>query len=172
MLPKEGSRGFRHAGFPRDMRSSIRRGLSPLLCSCFPFLYTQPLYLFTLFYFVFVLSNIPANAKTLSPINRDYVHVPPTFVPRYPLSLERLSHPTSAFTITHLPVSEDCSTIWVIVDRYTKMAYFVPGKNAQKTAEGCAKLFLANVWKLYGLQSDIVSDRDLVFTSTFWVELM
>ena len=45
-------------------------------------------------------------------------------------------------------------------------------KNAQKTAEGCAKLFLANVWKLHGLASDIVSDRDPVFTSTFWVELM
>ena len=40
--------------------------------------------------------------------------------------------------ITHLPVTEDCSTVWVIVDRYTKMAHFVPLKNAQKTAEGCA----------------------------------
>ena len=70
--------------------------------------------------------------------------------------------------ITYLPVSEDFSTVWVIVDRYTKMAHFVPVKNAQKTAEGCAKLFLANVWKLHGLPSDIVSDRDPVFTSTFW----
>ena len=60
--------------------------------------------------------------------------------------------------ITHLPVSEDCSTIWVIVARYTMMAHFVPMKNAPKTAESCAKLFLANVWKLHGLQSDIVSD--------------
>ncbi|HEY4064592.1 MAG TPA: DDE-type integrase/transposase/recombinase, partial [Puia sp.] len=74
--------------------------------------------------------------------------------------------------ITHLPVSDDCSTVWVIVDRYTKMAHFIPVKNGQKTAEGCAKLFLANVWKLHGLPSDIVSDRDPVFTSTFWAELM
>ena len=74
--------------------------------------------------------------------------------------------------ITYLPVSEDCSTVWVIVDRYTKMAHFVPEKNTQKTAEGCAKLFLANVWKLDGLPSDIVSDRNPVFTSTFWAELM
>ena len=74
--------------------------------------------------------------------------------------------------ITHIPVSEDCSTIWVIVDRYTKMAHFVPIKNAQKTAEGCAKLFLANVWKLHGLPSYIVSDCDPVFASTFWAELM
>ena len=74
--------------------------------------------------------------------------------------------------ITHLPVSEDCSTVWVIVDRSTKMAHFVHVKNAQKTAEGCAKPFLANGWKLYGRLSDIVSDRDPVFTSTFWAELM
>ena len=69
--------------------------------------------------------------------------------------------------ITHLMVPEDCSRVWVIVDRYTKMAHFVPIKNAQKTAEGCAKLFLANVWKLHGLPSDIVLDCDTGFTSTF-----
>ena len=73
---------------------------------------------------------------------------------------------------THLPVSEDCSTVWVIVDHYTKMAHFVPIKNAQKTAKGCTKPFLANVWKLHGLPSDIVSDGDPVFTSTYWAELM
>ena len=28
--------------------------------------------------------------------------------------------------ITHLPVSEDCFTVWVIEDRYIKMAHFVP----------------------------------------------
>ena len=60
--------------------------------------------------------------------------------------------------ITHLPVSEDCSTVRVIVDHYTKTAHFVPVKNAQKTAEGCAKLFLADVWKLHALPRDIVSD--------------
>ena len=52
------------------------------------------------------------------------------------------------------------------------MAHIVPVKNAQKTAEGCAMLFLANVWKLHGLPCDIVSDRDPVFTSTFWTKLM
>ena len=69
--------------------------------------------------------------------------------------------------ITHLPVSEDYSTVWVIVDHYTKMAHFIPIKNAQKTAKRCGTLFLANVWKLTGLPSDNIPDRDLVFTSTF-----
>jgi hypothetical protein len=74
--------------------------------------------------------------------------------------------------ITHLPVSDSCTSIWVIVDRFTKMAHFIPIVDKEKTAEGCAKLFLANVWKLHGLPSDIVSDRDPVFTSSFWSELM
>ena len=71
-----------------------------------------------------------------------------------------------------LPKSDGCSTVWVIVDRFTKMAHFVPVKDGQKTAEGCAKLFLENIWKLHGLPSSIISDRDLVFTSKFWAELM
>ena len=74
--------------------------------------------------------------------------------------------------ITHLPVSEGCSTVSVVVDRFTKMAHFIPIRDKQKTVKGCAKLFLSNVWKLHGLPSDIVSDRVSVFTSTFWAELM
>ena len=47
--------------------------------------------------------------------------------------------------ITQLPKSDGCSTVWVIVDRFTKMAHFVPVKDGQKTAKGCAKLFLENI---------------------------
>ena len=36
--------------------------------------------------------------------------------------------------ITQLPKSDGCSTVWVIVDRFTKMAHFVPVKDVQKTA--------------------------------------
>ena len=74
--------------------------------------------------------------------------------------------------ITQLPKSDGCSTVWVIVDRFIKMAHFVPMKDGQKTAEGCAKLFLENIWKLHGLPCSIISDRDPVFTSKFWAELM
>ena len=74
--------------------------------------------------------------------------------------------------IRQLPKSDGCSTVWVIVDRFTKMAHFVPVKDGQKRAEGCAKLFLENIWKLHGLPSSIFSNRDPVFTSKFWAELM
>ena len=62
--------------------------------------------------------------------------------------------------------------MWVIVDRFTKMVLFIPIRDGQKTAEGCAKLFLQNIWKLYGLPSSIISDRDPLFTCKFWAELM
>ena len=74
--------------------------------------------------------------------------------------------------ITQLPKSDGCSMVWVIVDRFTKMAHFVTVKDGQKTAEGCAKLFLENIWKLHGWPSSIISDRDPVFTRKFWAELM
>jgi transposase InsO family protein len=73
--------------------------------------------------------------------------------------------------ITQLPESNGCTTVWVVVDRFTKMAHFIPIVKGQKTAENCAKLFLANVWRAHGLPSDIVSDRDAVFTGAFWSEL-
>ena len=74
--------------------------------------------------------------------------------------------------ITQLPKSEGCSTVWVIVDRFPKMVHFMPIKDGQKTAEGCGKRFLQNIWKLHGLPSRIISDRDPVFTSKLWAELM
>ena len=52
------------------------------------------------------------------------------------------------------------------------MAHFVHVKDGQKTVEGCVKLFRENIWKLHGLPSSIISDRDPVFTSKFWAELM
>ena len=74
--------------------------------------------------------------------------------------------------IMQLPKSEGCSTVRIIVDRFAKMAHFVPVKDGQKTDKGCAKLFLENICKLHGLPSSIISDRDPVFTSKFWAELM
>ena len=74
--------------------------------------------------------------------------------------------------ITQLPKSDGCSTGCVIVDRFTKMAHFVPVKDEQKTAESCAKLFLENIGRPHGLPSSIISDRDPVFTSKFWAELI
>jgi hypothetical protein len=72
--------------------------------------------------------------------------------------------------VTDLPESENCTTIWVVVDRFTKMAHFIPLK--EKTATYVARQFVTHIWKAHGLPDDIVSDRDTAFTSKFWKEVM
>jgi cytochrome b len=62
--------------------------------------------------------------------------------------------------ITLLPLSEDCDQLWVIVDRFTKMAYFIPLKKDQKTAEHLVKIFAHEIWRFYSILTDIISDHD------------
>jgi len=72
--------------------------------------------------------------------------------------------------ITDLPTSEECDQLWVIIDRFTKMAHFLPPK--EKTAADLARTFAKEVWRFHGLPTDIVSDRDSRFTSETWKELL
>jgi hypothetical protein len=73
--------------------------------------------------------------------------------------------------IVELPSSNGFNAIYVAVDRFTKMAHFVP-TTTDVTAEGTAKLYLQNVFRLHGLPSDIVSDRGTQFTSKFTKHLL
>jgi transposase InsO family protein len=70
--------------------------------------------------------------------------------------------------ITDLPESSRCNQLWVVVDRFTKIAYFIPLQKDGKTTEDLARIFTKEIWKLHGLPMDIVSDRDSRFTSTTW----
>ena len=69
-----------------------------------------------------------------------------------------------------LPPSKGFDSIFVVVDRLTKMAHFVPC-NKTVTGEETARLFIDNVYKYHGLPDDIISDRCTQFTSKFWQSL-
>ena len=60
--------------------------------------------------------------------------------------------------------------IWVIVDKLTKSAHFLPMKNSD-SIEKLAELFVKEIVRLHGTPVSIVSDRDPRFTSRFWPSL-
>jgi transposase InsO family protein len=68
--------------------------------------------------------------------------------------------------IVDLPKSKS----FVVVDRLTKMAHFVPC-NKTITSKETARLFLENVYKYHGLPDNIIFDRGTQFTSKFWQSL-
>jgi hypothetical protein len=74
--------------------------------------------------------------------------------------------------ITDLPLSDGCDQLWVVIDRYTKMSHFIPLKKNSKKAPDLAVIFAKEIWRLHGLPSDIISDRDSRFTSAFWKSLL
>ncbi|KAL0561539.1 hypothetical protein IC582_001972 [Cucumis melo] len=69
--------------------------------------------------------------------------------------------------ITGLPRTlRDFTVIWVVVDRLTKSAHFIPGKSTY-TASKWAQLYMFEIVRLHGVPVSIVSDRDARFTSKF-----
>lgn len=72
--------------------------------------------------------------------------------------------------ITGLPKSFGFTVIMVVIDRLTKYAHFVAMKT-DYSSKSVAEAFMTNIVKLHGIPKSIVSDRDKVFTSSFWQQL-
>ena len=69
-----------------------------------------------------------------------------------------------------MPLAQGYGSILVVVDQLTKMVHFIP--TTEKTsAEGLARLFRDNVWKLHGLPESIILDRGPQFMAGLMREL-
>ncbi|GJR78304.1 putative nucleotidyltransferase, ribonuclease H, partial [Tanacetum coccineum] len=70
--------------------------------------------------------------------------------------------------VTGLPTTQKRhDAIWVVVDRLTKSAHFLPIRKNYGISK-LAEIFRQEIVRLHGTPTSIVSDRDPKFTSRFW----
>lgn len=72
--------------------------------------------------------------------------------------------------ITGLPKSKGYEVVLVVVDRLSKYSHFILLKHPY-TTKSIAEVFMKEVVRLHGIPSSLVSDRDPIFVSHFWLEL-
>ncbi|MBW0496031.1 hypothetical protein O181_035746 [Austropuccinia psidii MF-1] len=72
--------------------------------------------------------------------------------------------------ITQLPFSRNFDSRLVVVDRFSKMAIFIPAYGTN-TALDLAQIFNNHVFSKHGLPAIIISDRGALCISSFWTQL-
>ena len=68
------------------------------------------------------------------------------------------------------PTQKNFNSIWVIVDRLTKSAHFIPIRTDYRPSD-YAELYFNQIVRLHGVPRTIVSDREPQFTARFWEHL-
>jgi hypothetical protein len=110
------------------------------------------------------VSSCDICSRSKNPRHRPYGLLQPLPIPHRPWSSVSMDF------ITDLPPSNSFDSIFVVVDRFTKMAHFIPCKKTSSSKD-TARFFLDNVYRYHGLPDDIVSDRGTQFVSKFWRSL-
>jgi hypothetical protein len=62
------------------------------------------------------------------------------------------------------------NSIWVIVNRLTKSAHFIPISTTYRVQQ-YAKLYLSHIVRYHGIPKTIISDRGSIFVAQFWEQL-
>ena len=68
------------------------------------------------------------------------------------------------FLVSHPKTRRYNHSIWVIVDRMTKSAHFIPVKSTYK-AKDCGRLYIDEIVRWHGIPLSIFSDRGAQYTS-------
>ena len=103
----------------------------------------------------------PSNQKPYGLLN-------PLSVPSYPWESVGIDF------VGPLPESHNrdgqYDSITVVICLLTVMVHLIPSR-INYNATQLAELVFENIYKIHGLPQNIISDRDVLFTSTFWSRL-
>jgi hypothetical protein len=73
--------------------------------------------------------------------------------------------------VSGLPLtSRKHDSVWVIIDRLTKIAHFIP-VHTKYDAKDYASLYIEHIVRLHGVPKTIISDRGSLFVSRLWEQL-
>ncbi|KAH0641849.1 hypothetical protein KY290_033468 [Solanum tuberosum] len=86
---------------------------------------------------------------------------------RLPIPEWKWERITMDFVVGLPRTSRGVNNIWVIVDRLTKSAHFLP-VHTTFSAERLARIYIREVVRLHGVPVSIISDWGSQFTSSFW----
>ena len=115
------------------------------------------------------IANFVSKCLSCQQIKVEHRH-PAGLMQSLPIPEWKWEHITMDFVVGLPRTQQGNDTVWVIVDRLTKSAHFIPIKishNLNKLAE----LYVKEVVRLHGIPASIISDRDPRFTSRFWMSL-
>ena len=96
-------------------------------------------------------------------------HLPYRLLQPIPISTQPFKVVTMDF-ITKLPESQGFNSIFVLICKLTKYAFFVPC-DTNLTEKKAAKLFFNKIVTHVGLPKQIISDRDTRWRNVFWKEV-
>ena len=95
---------------------------------------------------------------------------PPGLLQSLPIPYWKWEKITMDFMVGLPRCQNGYDTIWVIVDRLTKSAHFLPMKNSDSVVK-LAELYVKEIVRLHGTLISKVSDKDPRFTFRFWPSL-
>ncbi|KAI5338654.1 hypothetical protein L3X38_017925 [Prunus dulcis] len=110
--------------------------------------------------------EVENGTRTNYAIRKDGALKPSGLMQPLPIPEWKWEHITMDFVFKLPRTSKRHDGIWVIVDRLTKSAYFLPLKETYSLSK-LAKLFVDEIVRLHGAIAPILSDRDARFTSHF-----
>uniref|UniRef100_J3KVA3 Integrase catalytic domain-containing protein n=1 Tax=Oryza brachyantha TaxID=4533 RepID=J3KVA3_ORYBR len=91
----------------------------------------------------------------------------PLKIPEWKWEDSRMEDSRMDFIIGLPRTQSGYDSIWVIIDRLTKVAHFIPVNSTYRGSK-LAELYFAKILCLHGVPKKIVSNRGSQFTSKFW----